>query len=1194
MSDLVGKTIGSYRVLEQIGVGGMATVYKAYQPSMDRDVAIKILPHYLSQDAEFVKRFQREARAIAKLEHAHILPVHDYGEYEGITYLVMRYVEAGTLKQRMAQGPMPLEEIDRIIGQVGGALEYAHRLGVIHRDIKPGNILMDSQGDTFLTDFGLARMMEGAEQLTATGVGVGTPAYMSPEQGQGVKADRRSDIYSLGVILYEMVTGHVPFEAETPMAVVIKHITDPLPLPHTVAPNVPEPVERIILKALAKNPTDRFQTAGEMVQALSAAVRQASTGLTRQVTAEVTRPITIPADAPAVETPPRASAHNGLAIVGVILSLFGAIIGPGLLYSATGNYLKGPLWIVAALVLVAAVGSGMWGLRQERSRPSRWGRLEAGFGVGLGGLAIVAFLAIGLTVAPRFFGGGILAAPSPVFVTEGTLGPLLFEDNFDNGPATRWEFNPARWEAARLDGRTVMRSDTSQSNATAFLDADDWTDYAAQFDFKFLKPDEHNASYFYLRFRTGNCPSTVPAVDNYVALISTDAVELRDESCETQMQEPVASSDRNITGDGWHTAQVIAIGNRVRLLIDGEQTIDYTDPESPHLDGGLWLYTENKVELAIDNFRVYEIILGEAAATATPTVAAPTYVTEGTAGSVLFEDDFEDGVSPAWFQLQPGWQADAVDGRGVLHGAGQQDGNLAFITNKDWADFTLQTEFNFIGVSQTDNYHISIFARWDDCPPEAQWLSTYNISITYSVIELSKSTCDTPREWAVLESVEHTAAPREWHALQVAVVGNRIQVFLDGEQIIDHFDADSPIMAGGVALATVDGTEALFDNVRVTEIVPAEYTLGDAIFEDDFETGGLSQWTAGGSWEVTQDESGNSVLHPITTGGDFQHILASGSSAEDYSVQLRFKILDAPPGGGFRSQDPEFSINVRTDWGSAGCNRYQIVFESDEARIHRNQSAACPDTMLQRVSISPEWNVWHTARVVVYGTTITVYLDESKIVEATDDQSAWAGGLGLEAGTGMEVFFDDVRVTEIIPGLACAPGQTELFSDDFDDGDAQGWHFSDEGGATTASWPVELQDGNYVLIGSGHNWATTGDKNWRNYVISLRVRRPPMQNAAFHFNTYLAASRYAFHYPGGGLFEGGATLDSLAQADLPQDSDWHTLALSVVNGRIEVIFDGRLVAFAESGAIASGQIGIENLEGTLWYDDVLVCGASAD
>jgi predicted Ser/Thr protein kinase len=276
MSNLIGQTLGPYRIIEQIGIGGMATVYKAYQPSMDRYVAIKVLPAVLARDPAFLKRFQREAKVVAKLEHKHILPVHDYGEQEGLTYLVMRYVEAGTLKDRLAAGRLDLPEIYRIIAQVGAALDYAHRLGVIHRDVKPSNVLIDSQGDTYLTDFGLARIMESSDQLTATGVGVGTPAYMAPEQGQGLKIDHRSDVYSLGVMLYEMVTGQVPYRAETPMAVVVKHITDPLPLPRQIVPDLPEEIERVVLKALAKKPEDRFQTVRDMVEALDLAVRAAT------------------------------------------------------------------------------------------------------------------------------------------------------------------------------------------------------------------------------------------------------------------------------------------------------------------------------------------------------------------------------------------------------------------------------------------------------------------------------------------------------------------------------------------------------------------------------------------------------------------------------------------------------------------------------------------------------------------------------------------------------------------------------------------------------------------------------------------------------------------------------------------------------------------------------------------------------
>jgi class 3 adenylate cyclase/tetratricopeptide (TPR) repeat protein/tRNA A-37 threonylcarbamoyl transferase component Bud32 len=264
---------GAYEVLEEIGKGGMATVYRARQASVDRDVAIKIIKGSIKDDHDAVQRFQREAKVIARLEHPHILPIYDFDGAHEPPYIVMRYLDGGTLKDVMKQGLLPLPEVAYLMQQIASALDYAHKQGIVHRDIKPSNIMIDREGNAFVSDLGIARITGGGDAqrkgITMSGAIIGTPEYMSPEQAMGLTdVDYRADIYSLGVMLYEMLTGDLPFLADTTMGTLLKHIQSPIPHVRDHNPDLPQAIEEIIETALAKEPDDRFSSAGELARQL--------------------------------------------------------------------------------------------------------------------------------------------------------------------------------------------------------------------------------------------------------------------------------------------------------------------------------------------------------------------------------------------------------------------------------------------------------------------------------------------------------------------------------------------------------------------------------------------------------------------------------------------------------------------------------------------------------------------------------------------------------------------------------------------------------------------------------------------------------------------------------------------------------------------------------------------------------------
>jgi len=266
------QKFGRYEIKAEIGRGGMATVYHAYDPRFEREVAIKVLPREMLHDPQFRTRFEREAKTIAMLEHPAIVPVYDFGEEDGQPYFVMRYMTGGALTDRMKHGPMSIQEVAHLFERLAPALDDAHAKGIIHRDLKPGNILFDQYGEPYISDFGIAKISAAQTNVTGSAI-IGTPAYMSPEQAQGEDIDGRSDIYSLAVILFELLTGQQPYQGDTPMSVVVKHITDPVPHILDVKPDLPPAIGAVIEKAMAKDRDQRFSTVKELTEALNAVAR---------------------------------------------------------------------------------------------------------------------------------------------------------------------------------------------------------------------------------------------------------------------------------------------------------------------------------------------------------------------------------------------------------------------------------------------------------------------------------------------------------------------------------------------------------------------------------------------------------------------------------------------------------------------------------------------------------------------------------------------------------------------------------------------------------------------------------------------------------------------------------------------------------------------------------------------------------
>lgn len=800
MEDLTGKQLSSYQIVAPLGEGGMAAVYKAYQPGMDRYVALKILPRHFARDPQFVARFEQEAKVLAKLQHPHILPVFDYGEADGYTYIVMPFLQSGDLTDLLKGQPLSLAQTGRIISQIGDALDYAHSQGLIHRDVKPSNVLLDERGNCLLTDFGIAKIVESSSNLTATGGILGTPAYMSPEQGLAQKLDGRSDIYSLGIMLYELATGRVPYQAETPMAVVIKHMNDPLPPPRQVNSALPEAVERVILKALAKQPENRYATAGEMVRALQAAV--VKVGPDQTLSADDGATITATAGTTLEARGPKTiSTRKWISAAGV----FGIVLFVGaIVFFAVGS--KQKIEPEAALIQQAEATTETTDVTVTATEQA----------------------AISRTVSPTP-PAETKAADTPV--TYPPTDTTIYEDF--NDPAFDGKLDTSLWRPS-----VTPPSYIEQREGILLLSLEPKAGkIASLFPSENLKSNQFNFAEAKMLLSSGK---TGQDGDTGLALMTTDkkgqnliflCVISRSSPIQTWCEVYGRGSGaeyvtEKITTnyDVWHTARIeMDTEINATFYIDGEQVGSYRPNDAEEIKGRsftprleVWSPKQDGIEAHFDDVRIGQSPKSNFTTTTdtpipsagTSTPASPGASIAG--GTILFEEDFEDDkLQGIGFSAEPGWKITA-----------DETGNKVYeIDNRNGPNYK---GFSF-GITEWKDYSVEYRARFlNSTGKQSEIGSQYRSDgnsyyvLDFSEAELYLAYSINGSEWTRLVTQFPHIEPDIWYNIKVNTQGEQISVYLDNALLVNA--ESSEIQQGWSMIFVGPDTYAQIDDIRVVAL----------------------------------------------------------------------------------------------------------------------------------------------------------------------------------------------------------------------------------------------------------------------------------------------------------------------------------------------------------------------------------------
>jgi tRNA A-37 threonylcarbamoyl transferase component Bud32 len=591
MTFTIGENVGAYRIVEQLGQGGMATVYKAYHAALDRYVAIKVLHAAFKEEANFLARFQREARVVAKLEHPNIVPVYDYAEHNGSPYLVMKFIEGETLKARLARGPLSPGETGRIVEAVGAGLDYAHRQGILHRDIKPSNVMLARDGAIYLADFGLARIAMAGESTLSTDSMLGTPHYMSPEQAKGVKdLDAGTDIYSLGVVLYELMVGRVPYSADTPFAIIHDHIFTPLPMPRVVNPTVSEGMERVLLKALAKERADRYPDVAALIKAFLAACSPIMAAAPTLVTAMPESTLAGPAGGATVvvSAPP---AQPEATVVAAFPAAAAGKAAPAPQSAPKGAQKFPWLWVglggLALVVVVGVLGLGLIvGANAQKRRATATAQAQnTAAAVALATQAAATQTVAGLTAVAPPAQKPAPSAQTPVAPpTEPPLPPgVLYFNNFDEGKIPGWKLDPG-WGV--IDGALC-----GKGHQWANFLKDTWRDYREAFRLRLEQGQLH------VNYRVRSDPFS-----RYFAVFDPKMVLLAKQEGD-KFNDSLRSRPFVFSPGEWYYVEVLGQGPRIMVTVNKETVLDFTDV-APIPEGGISFETLDNTTACLDDVEI--------------------------------------------------------------------------------------------------------------------------------------------------------------------------------------------------------------------------------------------------------------------------------------------------------------------------------------------------------------------------------------------------------------------------------------------------------------------------------------------------------------------------------------------------------------------------------------------------------------